>query len=193
MRLSKIFKNTLLVLTACLVLSACATKKEVATRDINIKYVAEDEPLGTAGALSLMREFNIKTPLIVINGDVLTRLNAGELLDYHTANGAKATMCVRKHSITIPYGVVESNGSFLESIREKPDIPYMANAGVYVVGHTTLEILQPGKYMDMPDFLQQIANEGGRVAVCPIHEYWLDVGRHETLHEAVITWDTESD
>ena len=65
-----------------------------------------------------MRQFDIKMPLIVINGDVLTRLNAGQLLEYHNSNGARATMCVRKHSITIPYGVVESNGSFLKNIRE---------------------------------------------------------------------------
>lgn len=159
---------------------------------VNIRYVYEEEPLGTAGALGLLKNENINDTCIVTNADILTRLDAKQLIKYHESTAAAATMCVRKHSVSIPFGVVESEGCYLKEIVEKPEMPYLANAGVYVIEPRIIEYIDKNCYLDMPDLLQLLVEKKEDVAVCPIHEYWLDIGRHETLQEAVVSWDSES-
>jgi dTDP-glucose pyrophosphorylase len=156
---------------------------------VSIDYLVESEPLGTAGSLQLLPD-SLKEPFLVLNGDVLTRLNPCQLLHFHSEQQAQATLCVREHEFTVPFGVVQINGVELAGFEEKPTYRHLVNAGVYVIDPLLLPLLPPHQATDMPTLLRVAQQAGHRVAVCPIHEYWIDVGRHETLEEAHATWGT---
>lgn len=156
---------------------------------VSIEYLVEDCPLGTAGSLRLLPD-SIKHPFLVMNGDVLTRLNPSKLLCFHDEHHAASTMCVREHLITVPFGVVRAQGVDLESFEEKPSYRKMVNAGVYVIDPQLLSLLPPDQPTDMPTLLIQAKQAGYRVAVCPIHEYWIDVGRPESLKQAHEEWNS---
>jgi len=154
---------------------------------VSIEYLVENEPLGTAGSLQLLPDA-LTEPFLVLNGDVLTRLNPSQLLRFHNEHQAQATLCVRKHEFTVPFGVVLTNGVELAGFEEKPTYRHMVNAGVYVIDPQLLPLLPPHQSTDMPTLLQAAQQAGHLVAVCTIHEYWIDVGRPETLEEANTTW-----
>ncbi len=154
---------------------------------ISINYLVEDKPLGTAGSLQLLPH-TLTEPFLVLNGDVLTRFDPCRLLHYHNEHGAQATLCVREHEVTVPFGVVQTNGVDLAGFEEKPTYRHNVNAGVYVIDPLLISLLPANQYTDMPTLLTTAQEFGHRVAVCPIHEYWLDVGRPESLEEAHATW-----
>jgi dTDP-glucose pyrophosphorylase len=154
---------------------------------VSIDYLVENEPLGTAGSLQLLPD-NVQEPFLVMNGDVLTRLNPSQLLRFHVEHEAAATLCVRENVITIPFGVVQTKGVELAGFEEKPSYRQLVNAGVYLIDPQLLPLLPPHQATDMPTLLQSAQLAGHRVAVCPIHEYWIDVGRPETLEEAKYNW-----
>jgi dTDP-glucose pyrophosphorylase len=154
---------------------------------VSIRYLVENEPLGTAGSLQLLPD-GLKEPFLVLNGDVLTRLNPSKFLRFHTEYKAQATIGVREHEFTVPFGVVQAKGGELVVFEEKPTYRYLVNAGVYVIDPQLLPLLPAHQTTDMPSLLQAAQQAGHLVAVCPIHEYWIDVGRPETLEEAHATW-----
>jgi len=154
---------------------------------VSIEYLLEDEPLGTAGSLQLLPT-SLQTPFLVMNGDVLTRLNPTQLLRFHEEYDAAATLCVREHTTTVPFGVVHTNGVELVGFEEKPSYRQLVNAGVYVIDPKLLPLLTPHQATDMPTLLKNAQQAGHRVVVCPIHEYWIDVGRPETLRQAHKEW-----
>ena len=143
---------------------------------VKIKYVEESTPLGTAGALSLIEE-DLHTPIIVMNGDLLTKVDFKALLEFHESTGSAATMCVREYSMQVPYGVIKMDGSRMLSIHEKPEHHYFVNAGIYVLSDTLVNSLIPGTKVDMPDLLAGQVDGGNLVSTFPLHEYWLDIGR----------------
>lgn len=156
---------------------------------VQIQYIEESMPLGTAGALQLLPEDARQgSSLLVMNGDVLTRLNLAHLLEFHSSHGAAATLCVRSHDVVIPFGVVEADGVDLIGFREKPVLRHQVNAGIYVLEPSLLDHIPPGEAMDMPSLLLAAQAAHQRVAVCPIHEYWCDIGRPETLQQAHEDW-----
>lgn len=156
---------------------------------VSINYLVENEPLGTAGSLQLLPD-SLKEPFLVLNGDVLTRLDPIQLLHFHTEHQAQATLCVREHALTVPFGVVQTKGVELAGFDEKPVYRNQVNAGVYVIDPELLPLLPPHQFTDMPSLLLAAQDAGHMVAVCPIHEYWLDVGRPEALKEAHAMWGT---
>jgi len=156
---------------------------------VSIDYLVEDEPLGTAGSLQLL-PVSVEEPFLVMNGDVLTRLNPSQLLRFHFEHEAEGTLCVREHTTTLPFGVVQTKGVELAGFEEKPSYRQLVNAGVYVIDPQLLPLLPPHQSTDMPTLLQSAQQAGHRVAVCPIHEYWIDVGRPETLRQAHQEWPT---
>jgi dTDP-glucose pyrophosphorylase len=157
---------------------------------ISINYLVENEPLGTAGSLQLLPDVLVE-PFLVLNGDVLTRLNPSQLLRFHSEHKAQATLCVREHEIAVPFGVVQTNGVELTGFEEKPTYRHLVNAGVYVIDPQLLPLLQHNQATDMPSLLRAAQQAGHRVAVCPIHEYWIDVGRPETLQQAHREWTVQ--
>lgn len=154
---------------------------------VTIDYLIEVEPLGTAGSLQLLPN-DVQDPFLVMNGDVLTRLNPSQLLKFHIEHEAAATLCVRKHETLVPFGVVQIKGVELAGFEEKPSFSHLVNAGLYVIHPHLLSLLQPQRFIDMPTLLQSAQHAGHRVVVCPIHEYWIDVGRPESLEQAHQDW-----
>lgn len=147
---------------------------------VRIDYLREDLPLGTAGALGLL-EPHPKDPFLVSNGDVLTDVRYGELLEYHCRSGAVATMAVRLHEWQVPFGVVQTEGVDITAIEEKPVIKNYVNAGIYVLDPCVLKYLRAGEPCDMPALFHHLREEGRRTIVYPIHELWLDVGKPDDL------------
>lgn len=151
--------------------------------DVEIDYLHEEEPMGTAGALRLLPERPQET-LIVMNGDILTTVSFPQLLDFHREHGAAGTMCVRDYDLQVPYGVVEVEGSRFTGITEKPIQRYFVNAGIYALEPAALDLLPAEGPCDMPDLFQSLQARDDAVAVFPIREYWLDVGRQDDLTRA---------
>jgi dTDP-glucose pyrophosphorylase/CBS domain-containing protein len=157
---------------------------------VRIDYLEEREPLGTAGALGLLDCAKIDTPLLMMNGDLLTRLDFGQLLDYHEEHGGLATMCVREYDFQIPYGVVRGDGVQVAEITEKPVQKFFVNAGIYVLEPDLLNQCRPEEAIDMPDLLRRAVCDGGKVNMFPIHEYWLDIGQMEEYQRAQVDVNT---
>ncbi len=151
---------------------------------IEITYVHEEKPLGTGGALSLLPKSLPKEPLIMINGDILTNVDFGKVLEFHIEQSCDATMCVRDYEIKIPFGVIEGEGHEITDIVEKPTYRYFVNAGIYVISNNIIESLPNNEHLDMPTLFEQKQSLGCRTLKFPIHEYWLDVGRHDDFNKA---------
>ena len=142
---------------------------------VELNYVTEDRPLGTAGALGLMEVPN--EPLLVINGDILTRVDFRAMLDYHREHGADLTVGVRQYGLRIPYGVMECDGPRVRRVREKPLLNFLANAGIYLLEPSVHRYIPHGQRFDMTDLIQRLIEDGRPVVSFPIMEYWLDIGQ----------------
>ena len=151
--------------------------------DAEIRYIEEEKRLGTAGALRLIPE-RPQSPMIVMNGDLLTRVNFQHLLDYHRQHGSKATMCVRAYDFRVPFGVVQIEDSRIKGIDEKPLHSFFVNAGIYVLEPEVIDRIPEGQLYDMTTLFEGIIKSEDATAVFPIHEYWLDVGRMDDLDQA---------
>ncbi len=152
---------------------------------VKISYVYEDTPLGTGGALGLLPDdLPQDLPLIMMNGDVLTKVDFERLLDFHIENDADATMCVREYEYQIPYGVINGKGNKITSMVEKPIQRYFVNAGIYVVSPRVFQSVQENQSIDMPTLLEQHMLERDKLLMFPIHEYWLDIGRKDDFNRA---------
>lgn len=154
---------------------------------VQIEYIKENDALGTAGSLSLLPT-RPDQPFFVVNSDILTNINFGHILDFHQEQEkrAQATLCVRLHQNTIPFGVVNinENDHRLISIDEKPKKNYFVNAGIYILEPSALDHLSFNTYCDMPNFLVHLVQQNLRVDTFPIREYWLDIGHHDNLMKA---------
>jgi len=151
---------------------------------ITINYIYEDDPLGTAGALGLLPEMKTNLPIIIMNSDVLTKINFDQLLRFHKEENGIATMCVREYDITVPYGVVEIDDHSIIDITEKPIHKFFVNAGIYVLNNEALLDVRRNIKIDMTDLLINYINNGKTISSFPVHEYWLDIGRMEELSQA---------
>ncbi|MFC4161595.1 nucleotidyltransferase family protein [Chitinimonas lacunae] len=150
---------------------------------VEINYLHENERLGTAGPLSLLPGRPV-CPLVVMNGDLLTKVNFRQMLDFHGAQQALATMCVREYDFQVPYGVIRLDGSRIVAIDEKPMHRFFINSGIYVLAPECLDLIPPRRFFDMPTLFERLIAEGRDTAAFPIHEYWLDIGRLEDFQRA---------
>jgi dTDP-glucose pyrophosphorylase len=150
---------------------------------VNIRYLREPTPLGTAGAIALL-DPRPTVPFVVSNGDVLTDIRYAELLDFHCRHGAAATMSVRLHEWQHPFGVVRSKGVDIVGFEEKPISRTHINAGIYVLDPSALDALTAGEPCDMPTLFTRLQKRAARTIVYPMHEPWLDVGRAADLERA---------
>jgi NDP-sugar pyrophosphorylase family protein len=151
--------------------------------DAEIRYLEENERLGTAGALSLIPERPVD-PILVMNGDVLSKINFRSLLDFHQEQGAEATMCVREYEFQVPFGVVRTKDLRITGIDEKPVKRFFVNAGIYVLEPTALDLIPAGAHFDMPQLFDALNEANRPAAAFPIHEYWMDIGRMDDLERA---------
>jgi len=150
---------------------------------INIEYVYEKKRMGTAGALSLLKE-KPKEPFFVMNGDLLTTVNFAYMLEYHLKNRAVATMGVREYEYQVPFGVVKTIGNEIFSIEEKPKQKFFVSAGIYVLNPETIDYIPKNEYYDMPSLFEKLIKEKKNAITFPIKEYWCDIGRIEEFEKA---------
>lgn len=150
---------------------------------VNIAYIEETKRLGTAGALSLLDEQPSK-PFFVMNGDLLTKINFEQLLEFHNETDSSATICVREYEYQIPYGVIETDNHKLLSIVEKPVHNSFVNAGIYVLNPAALNHIPNGEFYDMTELYKKLMNEKEKVSAFPLREYWLDIGRMDDYKKA---------
>ena len=153
---------------------------------VQIDYLHENSPLGTAGALGLLNP-RPEAPFVVTNGDVITDIRYGELLDFHIRHEAAATMAVRVHEWQHPFGVVQTEGIEIVGFDEKPVARSHINAGVYVLAPEALSVLDSDVHCDMPTLFERLQAQIKRIVAYPMHEPWLDVGREEDLEVARTT------
>jgi len=143
---------------------------------VELNYVTEDRPLGTAGGLGLVAAS--EEPLLVINGDILARVDFRAMLEHHREHGAEMTVAVRQYDVPVPYGVIETEGARVRRLREKPIFNFLVNAGIYLLEPAVVRSIPNGRRFDMTELIQRLLDEGRPVATFPIVGYWLDVGKH---------------
>ena len=149
---------------------------------VAISYVEEQQPLGTAGALSLLETSD--EPLLVVNGDILSNVDYPAMLDFHRQYLAEMTVGVVKNEFHFPYGVVETDGINVKSVVEKPLMQQFVNAGIYLLNPSVCRYVPSRQNYDMPDLISRLVAEGKKVVIFPIREYWLDIGQSDDYKQA---------
>lgn len=150
---------------------------------LEIEYLHETSPLGTAGALAQLSG-RIGEPFIVMNADLLTEADLRPMLEFHRRVADGGTVGVREYTFDIPFGVVRLSGESVESLAEKPQHRELVSAGITVLDPIALDHLTLGDYCDMPTLLAQLIEAGYTVGAFQIHEDWIDIGRPEDLERA---------
>lgn len=146
-------------------------------RGLNIRYLREQKRLGTCGALSLMPTDRPEGPIIVTNGDVLSKEDYGYVLDSHLATGADGTVLVRDYEMQVPFGVIDQSDGAIRAIREKPMQRFTINGGVYVLSPAAVSLVPDATYFDMPQLLQAMLAKGQTLRTHAAESYWVDIGR----------------
>jgi dTDP-glucose pyrophosphorylase len=155
---------------------------------VNIEYILEEQRMGTAGALSLLKEKPTE-PFFVMNGDLLTNVNFEHLHNYHLGYNSLATMCVREYDFQVPYGVVNIKDGKILTIEEKPTHKFFVSAGIYMLSPEVLEHIPQNQFYDMPTLFEKIISENRNAISFPLREYWLDIGRIEEYKKANEEYD----
>jgi dTDP-glucose pyrophosphorylase len=157
--------------------------KDGAALGCKIEYLKERTPLGTGGALSILPE-KPEHPTLVLNGDLLTQFNLGNLLAFHAEGGFKATVGVHEYVHTVPYGIVDQEGDRVTGMREKPSQAWLVNAGIYVFDPELVERVPKNIYFPLPTLIEESLDRGEAVGAFPLKEDWIDVGRPKELRRA---------
>ena len=152
-----------------------------------VEFVIEDQPLGTAGSLSLLPR-NPEGPFLIINGDLLTEVPLREMLEFHNRERNTVTVALKREQLEVPYGIAEVRDGRITALREKPALALDVNAGVYIASPETRQSVRAGIRLDMPQLVNELLKGGARIGSFPIHEFWLDVGTHEHFNEAQIRY-----
>jgi dTDP-glucose pyrophosphorylase len=150
---------------------------------IRITYIEEIKPMGTAGALSLLPKLP-GLPLIVMNGDLLTKVDFRSLLDFHAEHENCVTTCVREYSHQVPYGVIEMQGPYINQLVEKPVYRYFVNAGIYCLSPEVLSKIPQDSFYDMPTLVDALIGEDQKTGGFPLTEYWMDIGHIPDYEQA---------
>jgi dTDP-glucose pyrophosphorylase/CBS domain-containing protein len=150
--------------------------------DVEIEYIHEHKLSGTAGALGLVQDWS--QCLLVINGDILTRVDFRSMFDYHQEHQADLSMALRQYHFQIPYGVVEMDEHRVAAIKEKPTHTFFVNAGIYILSPSVQSYITKGEFLDMPELIKRLMADHRSVIGFPMHEYWLDIGQLEQYEQA---------
>ena len=159
---------------------------------LKITYSQEDIPLGTAGPLSLIPE--LTEPFLVANGDVLTTLNLTDLVAYHRSAGAAATIAMQARQVKVDLGVLEFDGGYrLTGYIEKPTYDFHVSMGIYVFEPCVLNYIVYKEYLDFPDLVLKLIQNGEKVVGYPFDGYWQDLGRPDDYEQAVAEFEQMRD
>ena len=155
-----------------------------------VEYVEEPEALGTAGALALIKD-RLTAPFLMVNGDILTKLDFARFYSTHVSEGAAMTVGCIEYTVQIPYGVVEHKDGVVLGIKEKPTASYLVAAGIYALSPDALSAVKTAERLDVPDLMSGLVREGKKVISHRITEPWLDVGKmsdYEKAMQEVASW-----
>ena len=155
-----------------------------------IYYIDEKKRMGTAGSLSLF-PFETQEPILVLNGDILTKLSFEQLIDFHRDHQAKATIAVAAYDFQVPYGLIKANHDHLVGFEEKPIFSSFINAGIYVLSPEVLNCVPKNSYFDMNNLFEILLENKDSVCIFPIREYWTDVGGLKSFYDACKDYDNE--
>lgn len=155
---------------------------------VKIDYVHETKRMGTAGALSLMRD-SLVEPFFVMNSDLLTNINFEHLHNHHNSHDAIGTMAVREYDFQVPYGVVNIKNNQITSIEEKPTHKFYVSAGIYMLNPKSLTFIPNDEFFDMPSLFESLIATGENTISFPIKEYWLDIGQMRDFEKANNEYD----
>lgn len=155
--------------------------------NVKINYLEEKSFLGTAGSLNMFKKKPTE-PFLVINGDVLSRINLKNLIDFHSDHNSDITICVKEYISKIPYGIVDIDGYKVNSLKEKPTITNHINAGIYLINPDILKLLPKNKYFEMTDLINLAKEKKYKINAFPIYEYWQDLGYPENLIQTENQW-----
>ncbi len=159
---------------------------------IDIQYSYEEKPLGTAGPLALID--GLTETFLVSNGDVLTTMDIGSLIQYHKSQKAAATIAVHGRHVKIDFGVIEwDHGTRISNYIEKPQFDYMVSMGIYVFEPRVLKYIPRGEYLDFPDLILKLIAAGEHVAGYRYDGYWQDLGRPDDYENAAHDFETMRD
>jgi len=150
---------------------------------VNIQYVHESEPCGTAGGLKLLER--PQHPILVINADIFTDLNFRDMINFHVDHESEMTVAVRKYQTRVDYGVVDTDGVNIIGLVEKPSLEFFINAGIYVLDPSCFDYFPDEGRFDMTDLISRLIESDQNVISFPIHESWLDIGQHADYEKAV--------
>ena len=151
---------------------------------VNIRYANEESPMGTGGALSLIKVLENVSPIILMNGDVLTNLDFSNLLSAHRSCNNDITMCTRRHETQIPYGIIQHEDNRVLALKEKPTLYHQVNTGIYVISADALKGCPDNQAFHMPDYIESRLNVGHHVGMYKHNGYWLDIGRVDDFSQA---------
>lgn len=155
---------------------------------LNITYVKEDQPLGTAGPLAQVP--GLTQTFLVSNGDVLTLLDIADLIHFHRENKGICTIAMHEREIKVDLGVIVQNGgNQISEYIEKPTINYKVSMGLYVFEPEVLEYIPPGQYLDFPDLVHKLLAAGENVIGYPFSGYWQDLGRPDDYEQASLDFE----
>ena len=150
---------------------------------VNVTYIREKGPSGTAGPLKLA-EHLLTEPFVAMNGDLLTKLDFGAMYQAHLEKSAELTVGTVNYATKLPYGIISMHDGKIVKIEEKPELNFCANAGIYVISPSALDVIPVGEFFDMPDLIQKLIDQGRKVETYPIKEYWRDIGIMKDYEEA---------
>lgn len=154
---------------------------------VDIRYVNEDTPLGTAGSLATVEHGD--EPILVMNGDLVTRVDFAAMQRFHTEHEAELTVALRPYEVSVPYGIVDVDGELVRDVTEKPLVRAFVNAGIYLLEPDVCRLVPSGERYDMTDLIRTLVADGRRVIGFPLREYWLDIGTLEDYAQAVQSAD----
>ena len=153
------------------------------TRQLNLRYIDEDQPTGTAGSLGFVQ--GLEQTFLVMNGDVLTDLDFNELVAFHRRHAAALTIATHKRQVKIDLGVIELDDNCrVTGYREKPEYSYQVSMGIYVYEPHVLKYIERGRHLDFPDLVLRLIAAGEQVCAMPTDCMWLDIGRPDDYAQA---------
>lgn len=156
---------------------------------LSIQYSFEKSPLGTAGPLSMVS--GLDNTFLVSNGDVLTTLDLADLVRFHKESRAMATIAMHARQVKIDLGVLQLNGSNeIVGYVEKPTYDFHVSMGIYVFEPDVLQYIPKGQYLDFPDLVLKLLENGEKVIGYPFSGYWQDLGRPDDYERAVDDFET---
>lgn len=153
-------------------------------RNLNIKYVREEKPLGTIGSILLVDHFEHED-IIVMNSDLLTNIDYADFFKTYKESDSDMAVAATSYHVDVPYAVLEVNETnTVKSLKEKPRYTYYSNAGIYILKRSLLKMIPENQFFDITDLMDRIIEMNLKLITYPINGYWLDIGKHEDFRKA---------